>query len=57
MRINGDGYVFSLDGEFTPVCGKHLRNGLKKALNNIGIDKTEVAERGLYLHAWLLDVA
>jgi len=32
MRINGDGYVFSLDGGITLVSGRHLRNGLKKAL-------------------------
>ena len=52
IRVNGDGYVFSLDGGNTPVCGRHLRNGLKKALINIGIDETEAKERGLHLHAW-----
>jgi integrase len=52
MKINGDGYVFSLDGGKTPVSGVHLRKGLKKALNNIGIDKKEAEERGLHLHAW-----
>jgi len=52
MRINGDGYVFSLDGGITPVCGRHLRNGLKNVLKNIGIGKTEAEERGLHLHAW-----
>jgi hypothetical protein len=30
----------------------HLRKGLKKALNNIGIGKKEAGERGLHLHAW-----
>jgi hypothetical protein len=52
MRINGEGYLFSLDGGATPVSGRHLRNGLKKALKNIGIGKTESRERGLHLHAW-----
>jgi len=52
IRVNGDGYVFSLDGGNTPVCGRHLRNGLKKALKNIGIDETEAKKRGLHLHAW-----
>jgi integrase len=54
MRVNkeGDGYVFSLDGGVTPVCGRHLRNGLHKALKNIGISRKEAAERGLHLHAW-----
>jgi integrase len=52
MRVNGDGYIFSLDGGVTPVCGKHLRNGLHKALKNIGISKKEAKERGLHLHAW-----
>jgi integrase len=51
-KVNGAGYVFSLDGGNTPVCGRHLRNGLKKALINIGIGETEAAERGLHLHAW-----
>jgi integrase len=52
IQVNGSGYVFSLDGGITPVCGRHLRNGLKKALMNIGIDKAEAEERGLHLHAW-----
>src|SRR5215469_1208301 len=52
MRVNGDGYIFSLDGGTTPVCGRHLRNGLHKALKNIGIDRKTAAERGLHLHAW-----
>jgi integrase len=52
MRVNGEGFIFSLDGGVTPVCGRHLRNGLHKALKNIGISRKEAAERGLHLHAW-----
>ena len=52
IRVNGDGYIFSLDGGTTPVCGRHLRNGLHKALKNISISRKEAAERGLHLHAW-----
>jgi integrase len=51
-KVNGEGYVFSLDGGVTPVCGRHLRNGLHKALVNIGICRKEAKERGLHLHAW-----
>jgi len=52
IKLNGDGYVFSLDGGNTPVSGVHLRNGLRKALKNIGISKKQAQERGLHLHAW-----
>jgi integrase len=52
IRVNGEGYIFSLDGGNTPVSGRHLRNGLNKALKKIGISKAEAKERGLHLHAW-----
>jgi integrase len=52
MKVNGEDYIFSLDGGTTPVSGRHLRNGLHKALKNIGISKKEAKERGLHLHAW-----
>jgi integrase len=52
MKINGTGYLFSLDGGVTPISRKHLYNGFLKALKNIGISKEEVTARGLNLHAW-----
>jgi integrase len=52
IKLNGDGFIFSLDGGVTPVCGRHLRNGLHKALKKIGISRKEASERGLHLHAW-----
>ena len=57
MKANGDGYIFSLDGEETPVTGKHVYNGFVKALKKIGIGKAEREERGLTFHAWLFIVA
>jgi integrase len=52
MKLNGQGYIFSLDGGAKPVTGRHIYNGLRKALNNIGITDTEIMERGLNIHVW-----
>jgi integrase len=52
MKVNGDGFLFSLDGGIKPVTGRHIYNGLRKALKNIGISETEIEERGLNIHAW-----
>ena len=52
MRVNGDGYLFSLTGGDKPVTVRHIYNGLRKAFKNIGITDTEIEERGLNLHAW-----
>ena len=51
-KINKDGFLFSLDGGCTPVSRKHMYNGFRKALLNIGLKDKEIAERGLNLHAW-----
>jgi integrase len=51
-RINGDGFIFSLDGGVTPVKDWYLRDGLYRALKQIGISREEQVERGLHLHAW-----
>jgi len=51
MKINGEGYIFSLDGGATPVTRRHIYNGLRKALNNIGVSDEDIAERGLNIHA------
>ena len=52
MRLNGDGFLFSLDGGQKPVTGVHVYNGLLSALKNIGIGEAEIKERGLTFHAW-----
>jgi integrase len=52
MKVNGDGYIFSLDGGVTPVTRRHIYNGLNKAFNNIGISDEEIKKRGLNIHAW-----
>ena len=49
---SGDGFLFSLDGGIKPVTGRHIYNGLRKALNNIGLTDGEISERGLNVHAW-----
>ena len=52
MEINGQGYLFSIDGGVTPVSRKHLYNGCRKAFRNIGMSDTVIEARGLNLHAW-----
>jgi integrase len=51
-RMNGEGYVFSLDGGGTPVCRKTMYQDFHRALRNIGISDDEIAERHLHLHGW-----
>jgi hypothetical protein len=51
-RMNGDGFVFSLDGGGTPVCRKTMYDDFRRALNRIGITNDGITERGLCLHAW-----
>ncbi|MDR0444084.1 MAG: site-specific integrase [Treponema sp.] len=52
IQVNGDGYIFSLDGGEKPVNRWYVYYGLNKALNNIGIDNEAIKERGLNVHAW-----
>jgi integrase len=52
MKVNGEGYIFSLDGGLTPVSRKHIYNGLNVAFKNIGIPDDEIKKRGLNIHAW-----
>ena len=52
MKLNGQGFLFSLDGGATPVTRRHLYNGFRTALRNIGLTDKEIADRGLTLHAW-----
>ncbi|MDR2177540.1 MAG: site-specific integrase [Treponema sp.] len=51
-RMNGDGFVFSLDGGATPVCRKTMYQDFHRALRNIGMSDDEIRERHLHLHAW-----
>jgi len=51
-KVNGDGYLFSLSGGDKPVTLRHIYNGLRRALENIGIDDEEMKRRGLNVHAW-----
>jgi integrase len=51
-QMNGDGFVFSLDGGATPVCRKTMYQDFHRALRNIGMSDDEIRERHLHLHAW-----
>ena len=51
-RMNGEGFVFSLDGGATPICRKTMYKDFHRALNNIGISDEEISERHLHLHGW-----
>jgi integrase len=50
--MNGDGFLFSLDGGGTPICRRTMYNGFHQALGNIEISEDEIAERHLHLHGW-----
>jgi integrase len=50
--MNGKGFLFSLDGGGEPICRRTMYDGFHRALNNIGIDDTQISERNLHLHAW-----
>jgi integrase len=52
MKINGEGFIFSLDGGATPICRKHMYIGLRNALKKIGISDKERIQRGINIHAW-----
>jgi integrase len=50
--MNGDGFVFSLDGGATPICRKTMYQDFHRALRNIGMSDGEISGRHLHLHAW-----
>jgi integrase len=52
MAVNGNGYLFSLDGGNKPVTERYIYSGLRKAVKNIGISEAEREERGITVHAW-----
>jgi integrase len=51
-RMNGEGFVFSLDGGAAPVCRRTMYDDFHRALNTVGISDEEIAERHLHLHGW-----
>jgi integrase len=50
--MNGEGFLFSLDGGSEPICRRTMYDDFHRALNRIGIDDEEIADRHLHLHAW-----
>jgi hypothetical protein len=50
--MNGEGFVFSLDGGAAPVCRKTMCQDFHRALRNIRISDDEIAKRHLHLHGW-----
>jgi integrase len=52
-RMNGEGFVFSLDGGATPICRRTMYDDFHRALKNIGMSDDEITERHLHLHGWL----
>ena len=52
MKVNGNGYLFSLTGGDKPVTVRHVYNGLLRALMKMGLTKEEIKKRGLNVHAW-----
>jgi integrase len=51
-RMNGDGFLFSLNGGAEPVCRRTIYLDFHRALNKIGISDEEISDRRLHLHAW-----
>jgi integrase len=51
-RMNGEGFVFSLDGGATPICRRTMYDDFHRALKNIGMSEDEITERHLHLHGW-----
>lgn len=46
------GYVFSTTKGYRPVTNKTLRNGLYRALDQIGISEEQRADRDIVFHSW-----
>jgi integrase len=52
IEINGNKFLFSVDGGETPVGRHAATRKLHKALAAIGIDEAERKRRGLTMHGW-----
>jgi len=51
-RFNGDGFLFSLDGGFKPICRVTMCRDFHPALKNIGVADGVISERKLHLYGW-----
>jgi hypothetical protein len=49
---NGKGYLFSHNGDAIPVSRRFIYDEFHKALERVGIGKTEIQRRGLSIHSW-----
>jgi integrase len=52
VEINGNGYIFSVDGGVKPISRYYFTKYLRMALEGIGIDEEEKKKRNLTPHAW-----
>ena len=52
MDINGEGFLFSVDGGVKPISRNCFNKQLETALASIGIDKVEKRKRNLSPHSW-----
>ena len=52
IKENGSGYVFSFTKGALPASSSYVAKEFKKALQKIGISKTEIKQRGLTFHSW-----
>jgi integrase len=52
IAVNGNGFLFSVDGGKTPIGRKSITDAFSAALNKLGIDKAEQKKRGLTFHSW-----
>jgi len=52
IKVNGQGFIFSLNSGESPVSHSVMYKGLHRALKNIGMDKAEIRKRNLALHGW-----
>jgi hypothetical protein len=50
----GNGFVFSLNGGIVPVTQAYIRKAFHNAMKKIGISETEIKQRVLTIHSWLL---
>ena len=52
MKDNGSGYIFSFTKGALPASSSYVAKEFKKALQKIGVSKTEIKQRGLTFHSW-----
>jgi len=52
MKLNGKGFVFSLDGGAKPVSTTYVTREFNRALVRIGVSMEEIRRRNLSMHGW-----